>query len=221
MSPPATSSMATRRTRALAAAALAGTAYFAIVCGVDQFLRGDLDWTRAPLSFYLLGPHGALVKSAYVMLSVSMVLLAVGYYRALAPGARSGAPVLLFVLGSIALVVTAFAASDLKAGRQTLEGLIHLTAALAAFLCTTTAMFLQAWRLRDDVAWRPKFRIAFTFAMSCFALVWVLAFERGLPRGLAQKTVIALIVAWLMMAAVWLWRANVRPSDPPPGDARD
>lgn len=206
--------MTPRHRRALAAAALAGIAYFAMVCGIDQFLRGDLDWTRAPLSFYLLGPHGGVVQSAYVMLGMSMTLLAIGYYHALAPGARSGAPVLMFVFGSIALVVTAFAASDLKAGKQTFEGLIHLTAALAAFLCTTTAMFLQAWRLRDDAAWRPKFRIAFTFAMACFALVWVLAFERGLPRGLAQKTVIALIVAWLAMAATWLWRAGSRPSEP-------
>ena len=212
MSPPAT--MSTRRTRALAAAALAGFAYFAIVCGLDQAVRGDLDWTRAPLSFYLLGPHGGVVQSAYVVLGISMALLAIGYFHALAPGARSGAPVLLFVLGGIALVVTAFAASDLKAGRQTLEGLIHLTAALAAFLCSTTAMSLQAWRLRDDAAWRPKFRTAFTFAMLCFALVWVLAFAHGVPRGLAQKTVIALIIAWLMMAAVWLWRADVRPPDP-------
>ena len=52
--------------RLLHAAAALGIAAFILVCGAAQFLRTDLDWIAAPLSFYLIGPGGAAVKAAYV-----------------------------------------------------------------------------------------------------------------------------------------------------------
>ena len=68
------------------------------VCLAAQLVRSDLDWVRAPLSSYLRGEYGWIVKTAYFGLGASLVLLGLGYHRALSATARSGAPFLLFAL---------------------------------------------------------------------------------------------------------------------------
>ena len=45
-------------TRRLGTLSLTAVILFATVCFAAQVLRSDLDWLRAPLSFYLLGEYG-------------------------------------------------------------------------------------------------------------------------------------------------------------------
>ena len=96
----------------------------------------------------------------------------------------------------------------------TFEGLIHGLAAQTAFLCVTTAMLLQAWRMRRDPAWRGHFALAFGLAVVCFVAMWVHALWREAPRGLTQKAVIVLNLAWLGWAAVWLRRSGAAAGAP-------
>lgn len=186
--------------------AMAGTATFATACIAWQFLRPDLDWVRAPMSFYLLGPAGWGLQAAYGALAVALLALAGGYYRGLPRPARSGAPLLLFCMGSVALVVTALARSNLPSAAPTLEGWVHATAASAAFLTVTTAMLLQSWRLRGAGALSQRWQTAFALAAVCFLALWLHVLWPDLPRGAGQKAVIALIVGWLGLAAHWLRR---------------
>lgn len=191
--------------------ALAGTLLFVAVAATLQWLRHDLDWLDAPLSFYLLGAYGHALQAAYVVLGVALVCLGAGFHGALRPDARSAAPWLLFAVAAVALVVTALTHSNLPARAPTLQGFVHGVAAQAAFLGATVAMLLQSWRLRGDPRWRVRFPFAFALALACFAGLWVDALWKGMPRGLEQKLLIALIVCWLLRAAWWLWRAgNVR-----------
>lgn len=192
--------------RVIGGAALAAVIFFALVTGAVQVLRGDLDWLRAPLSFYLLGDYGGLVRVAYFGLGAALALLGAGYYRALAVPARSGAPLLLFVVAGLALGVTASTDSGPDTDRASLAALVHGLAASAAFLCVTVAMMLQAVRLRRDSEWRRRFGVAFPLAAVSFIAMWVHALWRDAPRGLTQKLVIVLILAWLVLMAWWLQR---------------
>ncbi len=194
--------------RRLGTAALAGVIVFALICTAAQFLRADLDWQRAPLSFYLLDAYGAWVQTAYLALALALVLLGIGCYGALQPQARSATPLLLFVCAGLALGVTAVADSNHPQHAPTLEGLVHGIAAQAAFLCVTTAMLLQSWRFRGDVRWRRYFGPGFALAAICFAALWAHALWRDAPRGLTQKAVIVLILLWLGLAASWLQRGR-------------
>lgn len=195
---------ARRHGRRMGSLALAGVAVFASTCTAAQFARTDLNWVRAPLSSYLRGDYGWGVKAAYFALSAALVLLGLGYYRTLAAAARSGAPLLLFAAAAIALDVTALAESGSRSGPRGLEAFVHNLAAATAFLTVTTAMLLQSWRFRADARWRHRFAVAFTLAIVCFAALWWHALLVESSRGLTQKTVIALIVAWLALAAHWL-----------------
>jgi len=196
--------------RALGVIALLGVATFAVTCGAAQWLRSDYDWLRVPLSFYVLGPYGRAVEASYFALACGLIALGVGWYRALDRGARSAAPPLLFVLGAIALVVTAVEFTDVPDKPPTLHGLLHIVAAGATFICVTVAMLLQAWRLRGDPHWRARFRGAFTLAAITFAALWIYALVKPIPRGLGEKVVIALILLWLGRASWWLLRGPSR-----------
>lgn len=190
--------------RALAAAALAGMLAFLLAAAALQFVRTDLDWVSAQMSFYLLGPGGRWLQAAYCMMGLAIVLLALGLYRAMPAPARSAAPVLLFVLAGAGLAATAFAAMDLPDAEPTLVGWLHGVTAYTAFLCVTAAMLLQSWRFRGARRWRRRTAPAMVLAATAFAGVWMLALWPALPRGLAQKAVIAAIGGWLVLAACWL-----------------
>ncbi|RXR06598.1 DUF998 domain-containing protein [Pseudoxanthomonas composti] len=193
----------------LANFALASLAAFVLASLALHALRPELDPVRSQMSLYLIGKGGHLLQAAYCGLSVGMVALALGLYRALAPAARSAAPLLLFALAGLSLTVTAFAWMDMPGVDRTVEGLIHGVSAQAAFLFATTGAILQALRFGHDPAWRGHRRWALPWALACFGAVWVLALWREAPRGLAQKAVIGLILGWMAVAA-WQLRTQAR-----------
>lgn len=186
--------------------ALATLAFFMAAALAVHGLRPELDWVASQMSLYLIGDWGPLLQAAYTALAVGMFTLGVGLYRALARSARSAAPLLLFAIAAPALVATAYAPMRFPDEAMRLEHLVHGVAAQTTFLCATAGMVLQALRFRLDPHWRRLAPAALLLALLCFAAVWMLALWRDLPRGLAQKTVIALIVAWLAGAALQLLR---------------
>lgn len=203
--------------RALGAIALVGVATFAVACGAAQFLRTDYDWVHVPLSFYLLGPCGGVVEASYFVLAPALIAIGAGCYRALEPNARSAAPLLLFVLAAAALCITAVEFTDVPGRPPTLHGFVHVFAAGSTFILVTVAMLLQSGRFRHDRHWRTHFAAAFCLAALAFAALWAYALVKAIPRGLAEKLVIALILLWLWRTAWWLARAygwndaNARP----------
>jgi uncharacterized membrane protein len=109
----------------------------------------------------------------------------------------------------VAICIVALAHTDLPGGpAPTGHGLLHNLAALLAFLCVSLAMLMQSLRFRHDPQWRPYFRLAFALALLTFAALLTYALWTALPRGITQKTVILLIVLWLLLAARWLMQTR-------------
>lgn len=188
--------------------AVACLAFFVVAAVALHVLRPELDPVHSQMSLYLIGPWGPLLQAAYVALALAIAGLAWDAWRN-APGpARSGAPLLMLGLGGFCLTVTAYAWMDLPGVEPGFEGLVHGITAQGAFLFTTAGLVLQALRLRRDPRWRRPARWLLPWALACFAAIWVLALGRELPRGLAQKAVIALIVGWLAALAILSWRVR-------------
>ncbi|MGE5625834.1 MAG: DUF998 domain-containing protein [Bacillota bacterium] len=197
------------------ALAVLGVEFFLIVSVVLQFARSDYDWITMPLSFYLLGPYSGWLVAAYFTLAAGILLVGLGYYRDMARDARSGAPLLLFAAAAVSVAVVALAHTDTAEGpHPTAHGLVHNAAAALAFLSVTVAMLIQSWRLRYDARWKPYHVKAFLLAATTFATLWIYALWGALPRGLAQKIVILLIVLWLLMAGRWLMLTRLRETKP-------
>lgn len=193
--------------RASALAAMSGAVMFLAVAGSLQFVRGDLDWQRATLSQYLLGPGGLLLRTMYCVLAATIVLLAMGMHAHLSVRARSGAPALLLCTGALALAGVALGDSWLPQVAPDFHQWFHHTCAITAFLCVTTGMLLQAWRFRLDETWRRHFPLAATWSAACYALLLLHALWPPAGQGWVQKLLIALIVAAMWLGGWWLWRA--------------
>jgi hypothetical protein len=194
-------------TRLAALAAMTGAAGFLAVAGSLQLVRGDLDWQRATLSQYLLGPWGLLLRTTYCVLAAAIVVLALGLHAQLSAKARSAAPLLLFCVGALALAGVAIGDSWLPQAAPDFHHWFHHTCAITAFLCVTTGMLLQAWRFRLDDAWRRHFPLAATWSVACYALLWLHALWPPAGQGWVQKVLIALIVIAMWLGGLWLWRA--------------
>lgn len=185
---------AVRRVHHIAAASLVVFVTAAIAL---HLVRPDLDPVASQMSLYLIGDWGPLLQIAYVALGVGMVALGWALREAHAPQPRSAAALLLFVLAGMSLSTTAYAWMDMPGADRSLEGLIHGVSAQGAFLFATTGMVVQALGFLRDPVWRRTARWALPWALLCFAAVWILAAWREAPRGLAQKSVIVLILGWM------------------------
>lgn len=194
-----------QRTGALLAV-LALSAFVACVVWL-QFARTDLDWVRATLSLYLQGPYGLLLRIAYCLLALAIIVLGVGLHAQMQAGpGRRGLPVALFGMAGIGLAGVAIGDSWLPGYAPLLAPLVHGLSAQTAFLCASVAMLVQAWCFGRDPGWRPRYRLAWYWAWGAFAALWLHVLWRGSPRGLGQKAVIALVVGWLLWVAWAVWR---------------
>ena len=185
--------------------AVLGVQFFLVTAVALQYLRVDLDWVRAPLSFYLIGPHSGWLIAAYFVLAASILLVGLGLQGELTSEARSLLTLPLFAGAAGCICTVALAHTDLPGtGRLTPEGALHNTAAILAFVFASLGMLLQAWRLRYDPRWRARHGRALVVALLAFAVLVVYALHLGLPTGAVQKAAILVIVLWLLMAGRWL-----------------
>ena len=191
--------------RWLGVIAMLGLAFFFITSLVLQFARTDLDWYTTAISFYLLGRYSGWLVAAYFGLGAAILAVGLGAYLALGTAARR-LPTVLFAVGAIAVCVVALAHTDTHESGHTVVGAIHLLAAATAFLCVTIAMLLQSWSFKHDPRWKAHFLRAFVLAVVTFVALWLYALWHALPTGATQKTVILLIVLWLMLVSRWLTR---------------
>ncbi|HVX04321.1 MAG TPA: DUF998 domain-containing protein [Rhodanobacteraceae bacterium] len=199
-------------TRVLGGAALAGVAFITVTCVLVQFLRTDLDWITTSMSLYVTGPYGTWVRASFYAPVPGIAALGVGWYLALDRRARSVVPLILFVVGAVALCILASFTADATRWPVTLHGAIHQWAAFATFLCITTAALLQSLCLRFDARSYDQFIEATAIASVCVVYFWIYALS-PIPRGLGEKAVIALVLAWLWRAAWWLARGRASHRD--------
>ena len=198
--------MAARVTRfapAIGRLALVGVLYFFLTSAALQFLRPDYSFMGTPLSFYLLGPYGGWLHSAFYALAAAIALLGAGCYLSCTAAARTGAALVLFIVGATGVLVTAIFQTD-TTSTLTLHGVIHVVAAAVAFVCVSVAMLVQSWRFRQDPRWRAHFRPAMELAAFEFVVLWWYALFHYPARGFMEKLTILLILLWLALAACWL-----------------
>lgn len=195
-------------TRWLGAIMLLGVAVISVICLLVQFLRTDLDWVTTEMSIYVLGPYGVWVQAAFIAPAPGLIALGVGWHRALDRSARSVMPSIFFVVTAAALCLMAVNAPDTTDWPVTVHGKIHQWAAFAAFICVTTGMLVQSWRIRCDPRWRRYFLSAMVLASVTAVYFWIYALFKPIPRGVGEKAVIVLVLVWLWRAGWWLVRGR-------------
>jgi len=199
---------ATRRSAALAGCAIwiaLAVAAFATTACILQVLRNDLDPVAMPLSAYLRGPYGGWLRGAYYVMASGLVALAWASHRATRREFRSALASVLFTVSALALPMVAMTVLYEHTPQENLARFIHGEAAQTTFLCLVVGMLIVSTRwLRDEYV-RAERHAGIVLAWLAFVQMWVLALWKGLPPGLTQKALIALILLWLGWASRQLW----------------
>lgn len=181
--------------------ALLGPLVFLFTAITVQALHPSYDWVHAPLSFYLSGPQGPWLQSAYAFLAAAISAQAWLSWRAERTGVLNTAALLLFFGGATALVVTALYPGGSPAGTvPPFEHRLHVLSALLAFGLTGMGLLL-----RGALDWARGERVFLPLAVLAFAGLLLHVFVRELPRGLSQKVVIALYLLWIGLHG---WRSG-------------
>ena len=191
-----------------AGAVLAGAAEalffaFALALLVMHALRPDYAIARHMISDYAVGPYGWGMTTAFSLLAAGYLALAlaIAAWRPLPLGAWLAA-LLLFVT-SVGLVVTASYPTDLPGGPFTRSGELHD----ASFRVNISSLVGASVLLAGSFFGQPRWRVHRP-AMVGLTLAWIaavalqfLTLHPGAPYGLANRVVVAVMLAWSIATA--------------------
>lgn len=191
--------------------AITGIVYFIVVVSVLHFLRPDYNPVNHAVSNYAVGPFGYLMTSAFYVLAVSVITLAVDLFFSIALSKTSQVAVLLLCLSSCGIVVMGVFPGDAHALHPpaTITGVIHWVAAAFSFMCIMVAAFLLAFSFKTDERFQRFQQVCFVLAMAMVAallLYGVLALIGWV--GIGQRIYLAVCLLWLLLLAEWIWSSS-------------
>jgi hypothetical protein len=190
--------------------ALAGSTIAAIALVTVSLLRPDLNVLRNSLSYYAIGPWGAVQTLAFLALGVTSVALAIAL--------PSGCPRSYSLLSCVWFLVFAGVASFGLAfypmggaGPSTLLGDAHQTAGTIGGVAELAATLAFITALRADPLWRglsqaAKLAFAFSLIGAILAQLEIWWPELDIPMGAAMRLVVIPLLAFWGAVALRLSR---------------
>jgi hypothetical membrane protein len=191
-------------------AAMAAPAFFFLVMTILGLVTPGYDWVARYGSELSLGRLGWIMIANFIVLGVVELALAIVLGRTI--GDRVSGWVATAAVGLIgaAFVVAGVCVTDpakLVSGAHTWHGVVHaLMAVVIFFIATPVAGLATARRLRGQ---RRFARYTALTAVGTPVLL-VATFVSGSLLGLAERIVIAVVLAWLTSLACWLRRPGLR-----------
>lgn len=200
-----------RLVRVWADIALAGIGVNLLVLVAAPMLRPDLNLLEKSLSYYAVGPWGALQMSAFVALGVASAALGVALLQARVSSFWLWPIVLLLIISGIAslgLVLYPMGTS----GPSTILGDTHQTAGTVGGVAQLAAALAFTFAIRADAMWGDLFKIALVAFL--LALAGALASQAaiwwpnlGIPMGATMRILVVPLVALWGLVALRLRRA--------------
>ncbi len=190
---------------ATGAAMAAPAVFFAVMMSLGLVTPG-YDWVARYGSELSLGPLGWIMIANFVVLGAAELALAVAL--GCVAGDRLSGRVAAAAVGLLgaAFVTAGICVTDparLISGAHTWHGLVHALMAVVIFFVATPAAALAAARRLGR--WRGFAGYSLLTAVATPALL-VVTFVSGSLVGLAERVVIAVVLAWLTALAVRLRR---------------
>ena len=187
------------KSAALATAAICCFAYSALALLLLHFLRPDYAPATNFISNYAVGRYGWIMTTWFLAMSCGLLTLALGLYRNDLRSIAARLGLLLFVVASIGLVVSAIYPTDAPGSPSTRSGHIHDMSFLVNVGSIFIATILLSASFGNHLAWRSYRRTAWTLTaliLLGFA-VQFLTLHKGMPYGLANRFFVLVLFAWL------------------------
>jgi hypothetical membrane protein len=184
---------------ALATAAIVCFTYSALALLLLHLLRPDYAPATNFISNYAVGRYGWIMTTWFLAMSCGLLTLAMGLYRNDLRSVVARLGLLLLVVASIGLVVSAIYPTDVPGAPSTRSGDIHDMSFLVNVGSIFMATVLLSLSFGNHLAWRSYRRTAWTLTaliLLGFA-VQFLTLHKGMPYGLANRFFVVVLLAWL------------------------
>jgi hypothetical membrane protein len=201
---------------ALATAAICCFAYSALALLLLHFLRPDYAPATNFISNYAVGRYGWIMTTWFLAMSCGLLTLALGLYRNDLRSIAARLGLLLFVVASIGLVVSAIYPTDAPGSPSTRSGDIHDMSFLVNVGSLCIATILLSASFGNHLAWRSYRRTAWTLTaliLLGFA-VQFLTLHKGMPYGLANRFFVLVLFVWLFAVSFRLRAVSRERSGP-------
>lgn len=192
--------------RVLGLAILGAVVYWLVVVAALHALEPEFNPLQAPMSAYVLGRYGAWMTSTYPVLALAAWSVAGGFASAvpLAPSTRVACA--LFVLAGSAACLAGLFPMDFPPPPRTAAGRVHAVAGLLTFLPLVVGTVLISRGARQEPGWQKTAGVLSALAGGAMLGLLLLAISvRTLgTAGLAQRVLMALLLAWMFVVGVRL-----------------
>jgi len=195
-----------RLTTHFANAALAGFALFGVGIVLAHLLRSEVDISIHRVSAYAVGPWGGLMTTALAGASLGCLMLSLGFARTCAGSVSEWLAAAMFAVASTAFAVTAaYPADEPDAATMAVGDIRHICFVVNVASIVVAALLTAVLALRDE-RWRRHRVPAGLLAVLLLVAVIVQfrALLEGLPHGIPNRFVVAIMVVWLVVTAMRL-----------------
>lgn len=185
--------------------ALIGIVINLVVIVATPILRPDLNLLEKSLSYYAVGPWGALQSIAFAALGIASISLGIALLRAGIISSWLWSIVILLVVSGVASLGLVWYPMDAP-GPATILGDAHQTVGTIGGVAQLVAALVFTTAIRADPAWSNLFAaalVAFILAvagalLSQAAIWWP---DLGIPMGATMRLlVIPLVALWGLVA---------------------
>lgn len=193
----------------LGVVALASVGSWVLIVVVLHGVKADLDPVETYISDYAIGDNGWLMTTAFIIVGLGMMCLAVGLRASLAPGRRVALGFILTAVTSVGFILAGvFTTDPTGADETTTEGALHLLGAVLVFPVTIANSFVLLGVFRRDPRW-VSFAQRWRWAPWVLLVGMIVAF--GAPEGivgLTQRLFAAMIMGWFAAIALGVMAAS-------------
>ena len=192
----------------LAYAGVAGPVIFTVLVIVQGLFQPDYSHVRHPISALAAWPLGWIQETAFLILGLSLMALAVGLHQGIRPGrtaSQGGAGAALLAMGGVGILVAGAFSWKMVDGVPT-ETPPHVVGAITAFVSTGLGFVRLSRRMAGDAGWRDLARYTQASGVAVillFVAVGFFAVEPGTPlhawAGLLQR---GLCLVWFSCVIV-------------------
>ncbi len=178
--------------------ALACVYFVAVMLAMPLIQGSDYSAGADSISEGALGRLGWLQVSAFIVLGVASLMLAVALRGAWTGISGALAPVLIAVWG-VAVILCGIFPVDAGARGETTAAAIHLWSALIAFAALLAAMWFASFAFRTNPVWErwSKASILTSIVATVAFFVVGAAPQEADWGGYAQRAFVLIVVAWL------------------------
>lgn len=178
--------------------------YWWVVFLAMHVLEPQFNPLKDPGSAYVVGAYGALMTTTYFALSAALLAAGIGLATRLPGGGSTRTALALFLVAGAGALIAGIFPMDYPPPARTSTGRLHVLGGLLTFPAWVLGTLLFSLSIRRDSRWTKRSHVLTALSASSIAMLVVMIVSVRLLgfAGLAQRLLLALLFAWMVVVAI-------------------